>query len=109
MPPPTTTKASQKDSASAHKPAPAKPTAKKAAKTVSADEAFAKLVDHLRAHPNNRPTTRKALERHIPSVVGLKVAVDVARALISRLESAGVATISDKAIQYKIPKRKKSA
>jgi hypothetical protein len=106
---PNITKAPQKESASAQKSAPAKPTAKKAAKSVSADDAFAKLLEHLRAHPNNRPTTRKALERHIPSVVGLKVPVDVMRALISRLESEGVATISDKAIQYKIAKRKKSA
>jgi hypothetical protein len=109
MPAPTATKAPQKASASAQKHAPAKPTAKKAAKTVSADEAFTKLVDHLRAHPKNRPTTRKALERHIPSVIGATVAADVARALISRLESEGVATISDKEIQYKIPKSKKSA
>ncbi len=95
----------------------AKKAAKKTAKTVAtrpkstaqpvADTgALEKVIEYLRAHPNNRPTTRKALERHFPSIVGEKLAAEAINELILKLEGNGIAQFLDKGIEYKIPKRK---
>jgi hypothetical protein len=82
---------------------PAKKPAAKVAKAVTADDAYAKLVDNLREHPANRPATRTALVRHVATSLG-KLASPTAEDVVARLERAGIVTIADGKIAYRIPK-----
>ena len=76
----------------------------KAAKPVTAASAFAKVVAHLRAHPANRPTTLTSLENHTPSMVGGTMSREAVKALVAKLVSDGIVTVTGKQIDYKIPK-----
>lgn len=65
-----------------------------------------KIITYLRAHPNNRPATLKALENHVPSMLGGTVKNRDVSELIAKLEVAGLVKISGETIEYKIPKSK---
>ena len=98
----------------------AKPAAKKAAKksakkpaskstaahSTHGRESLEKMLAYLRANPKNRPTTRKALENHVPSMLGGKVINKEIPGLIAQLEDAGVVNTTGQKIEYKIPKSK---
>ena len=96
----------------AHNPAKAKKAAGTSAtslrKTLVASDAETVLTE-LRAHPRNRPTDRKALERYIVARLGNKVTVQVSHAVIKELERQGVVTFIGTKIDYKVPKATKQA
>ena len=83
----------------------------KATKAASGKEtdpvALEKVIAHLRDHAKGRPTKRDALERHVATILGGKVAPDSVCSLVADLERAGVVDISDKQVTYKLPKVKK--
>lgn len=64
-----------------------------------------KIVDHLRMHPKNRPATRQALQRYIPTVPGISLSPELIEKAISVLEHEGVVTYTGKKTSYKIPKK----
>jgi len=80
---------------------------KSAAQSVDATGALNKLLASLRAHPNNRPTTQKSLENHIPSMIGGAVTKQEVTELMKRLIDGGEVTISGQKVEYKIPKARK--
>ena len=79
----------------------AKPTPAPVKKTKP--EPYERVIENLRDHPNNRPTTVLALERHLSTVLGKESSVEAVRALMQRLEKDGVALANGKKIEYKIP------
>ena len=90
----------------------------KSAKTVSANkeptpskpaapDPWVRVLENLRDHPNNRPTTLAALERHLSTIVGKQAAPEVVKNLIARLDQEGIAVVRGKKIEYKIPKARK--
>ncbi len=93
------------------KKAAAKVKAAKPAKAASGKEtdplALEKVIAHLRDHAKGRPTKRDALERHVATILGGKVAPDSVCSLVAGLERAGIVDISDKQVTYKLPKAKK--
>jgi hypothetical protein len=66
-----------------------------------------RTLENLRDHPNNRPTTSTALERHLANLLGKGTPQAVVNALIARLQREGVAVENGKKIEYKIPDGKK--
>lgn len=68
-----------------------------------------RLIENLRAHPKNRPSSRAALERHIATLAGNEKppARSIAE-LIDGLTSEGVLTVGDKAIAYALPGKAKA-
>jgi hypothetical protein len=105
QPPPVAKAAAKKVAKEAAKTAAKESTS--AAKPPTAAGAVAKVVAYLRAHPDNRPTTQKSLENHIPSMVGGKMTKEAIGELVATLVSGGIATITGKQIEYKLPKAKK--
>jgi len=79
------------------------PPLKKAAKP----DPWLRIIENLRAHPNNRPTTSTALERHLATFLGKGTPQAVVTTLIARLQREGVAVVNGKKIEYKIPDGKK--
>jgi len=67
-----------------------------------------KVVAQLRAHPKNRPGDRKALERHVISMLGNGVTAHTSQAVVNELEQRKVVTFDGKKIVYKLPKVTKS-
>lgn len=67
-----------------------------------------KVIAQLRAHPKNRPGDRKALERHIISMLGNGVTAHTSQAVASELEQRKIVTYDGKKIAYKLPKATKS-
>jgi hypothetical protein len=78
---------------------PAAPLPKK----VEKPDAWSRTIENLRDHPNNRPTTSKTLERHVTTLLGKETSPEVVRDLIARLEYEGVAVLSGKKLEYRIP------
>lgn len=66
-----------------------------------------KVIADLRAHPKNRPADRKALQRHIVSILGNKVTAKVSEAVIKALEQQQIVKFNGSKIEYKVPKAKK--
>jgi hypothetical protein len=64
-----------------------------------------KVIDNLRAHPENRPSSREALERHVATMLGKRSLPRTAQELVAGLARDGVVTISDRGIDYAIPKQ----
>ncbi|HEU0201681.1 MAG TPA: PIN domain-containing protein [Burkholderiaceae bacterium] len=100
-------KAPAAKAATAKAPAP-KAAAKKAQPTATAapsvqataPDPIEKLIDHLRTHPKGRPSNRKALEKHIASVLRGRVAAESVPALISQLETRGVIALDGAKVGY---------
>lgn len=63
-----------------------------------------KLINHLRALGNKRPSRRKALEHHIVSHLGNDVTLQAAQKMIKQLEGEGILTFDKTAVGYKLPK-----
>ena len=80
---------------------------KSAPRPVNGTGALNKLLASLRAHPKNRPTTQKALQNHIPCMVGGSVTKKEVTELMKQLLDGGVVTILGQKVEYKIPKSKK--
>lgn len=125
VPQPTAVSASAADAMSAQaKPRPSRGLIKAAAhlepkkatgtkapvtpKPSTADYA-AKVVAQLRAHQKNRPGDRKALERHIISMLGNGVTAHTSQAVVNELEQRKVITFDGTKIVYKLPKVTKSS
>jgi hypothetical protein len=81
----------------------ATPPLKKAAKP----DPWLRTLANLRDHPNNRPTTCTALERHLANLLGKGTPQAVVKTLIARLQREGVAVVNGDKIEYKIPDGKK--
>jgi hypothetical protein len=64
-----------------------------------------RIVDHLRAHPKNRPASRRALQRHIPTIAGTSLSSELIEEAIVILEQQGVVTYAGTKISYRIPKK----
>jgi hypothetical protein len=62
-----------------------------------------KIIDHLRAHPKNRPGTRKTLLKYLPTAAGKIVSAELSEAAVSALEQRGVVGYVGAKIEYKIP------
>ena len=87
-----------------------KPKAKTATpppKKVAKPDAWSRAIENLRHHPNNRPTTSTALERHLANLLGMGTPQAVVNTLIARLQREGVAVENGKKIECKIPDGKK--
>ncbi|MGD9602300.1 MAG: PIN domain-containing protein [Gammaproteobacteria bacterium] len=74
--------------------------------TPAADDAE-KVIADLRAHPKNRPADRKALQRHIVSILKNKITPEVSEVLVNALEQQHVVKFNGSKAEYKIPKAKK--
>ncbi len=68
----------------------------------------AKVVAHLRTHGKNRPADRKALERHMASMLGGKVAIEASRKIVTELEARKVVTFKGNRIEYRLPRKAQS-
>ena len=86
----------------------AKSTAKTLRKTFQTED-VERVIEYLRLHPKNRPAKRATLEHHVISILANAVTAAVSRAVIAELERLGVVNLKEKTIEYKIPRRKKSA
>lgn len=89
---------------------PAKPKAKPAApppKKPAKPDPWSRAIENLRDHPNNRPTTSKALERHLATLLGKEMSQEVVKDLMARLQREGIAVANGKKIEYKIPDGRK--
>lgn len=64
-----------------------------------------RIVDHLRAHPKNRPASRRALQRHIPAIAGANLSPELVDQAIVTLEQQGFVTYVGTKTSYKIPKK----
>lgn len=104
-PPPVAKQAAVKSTKQAVKAAAKEPT--KTAKPVTAAGALTKVIAYLQAHSDNRPTTLKSLVNHIPSMVGSAMPKEAVEGLVAKLVSDGIATITGKQIEYKMPKSMK--
>jgi hypothetical protein len=68
-----------------------------------------RLIENLRAHPENRPSSLPALERHIATLAGsAKPSPESIAALIDGLAGEGVVTVGDKTITYAVPSKAKA-
>jgi hypothetical protein len=65
---------------------------------------WSRVIEHLRNHPDNRPSSNKTLERHLATVLGKETSQEVVKDLIARLQREGVVVATGKKIEYKIPK-----
>lgn len=91
-------------------PKPKAPAASKPQEPVPAamsDDA-AKAVAHLRTHVKNRPADRNALERHMASMLGRKVAIEASRKIVTELEARKVVAFKGNKIEYKLPRKPQS-
>lgn len=70
------------------------------------EEAKGKVIESLRRMGEKRPAKRKGLERHIESHLGRKLAPHTAQAIVAALESDGVFRLTDKKVEYSLPKAK---
>lgn len=84
---------SAKTASAKKEPTPSKP---------ATPDPWVRVLENLRDHPNNRPTTLAALERHLSTIVGKQAAPEVVKNLIARLEQEGIAVVRGKKIEYKI-------
>lgn len=75
------------------------PLSKKAAKR----DSLLRTIENLRDHPNNRPTTVLALERHLSTFLGKEASAEAVKVLMERLKKEGVVLINGKKVEYKIP------
>ena len=66
-----------------------------------------KVIAFLKAHPKNLPTKLKALEHHLPSMIGGKTQEEAIKALMADLENEGIVKITGEKVEYTIPKAKK--
>jgi hypothetical protein len=65
-----------------------------------------KVIENLRDHPRNRPTTAAALERHVTTLLGKDTTVKTVLALIAKMQKEGLVVLTDKKVEYKLPAAK---
>jgi len=73
-----------------------------APKRLSKPDPWQRVIANLRDHPNNRPTTSAALERHVTALLGKNTTEKVVKALIARLQKEGVVVLRGKRIEYNL-------
>lgn len=96
--------------APAAKAVPQKKTAKTVATTpqkAAKPDPWLRTLTNLRDHPNNRPTTLEALERHLATMLGSGTTEAVVKKVFARLLREGVVVPNGKKIEYKIPDGKR--
>ena len=69
---------------------------------LSKSDPWQRVIENLRDHPNNRPTTSAALERHVTTLLGKNTPEKVVKALIARLQKEGVVVLKGKRIEYNL-------
>jgi hypothetical protein len=85
------------------------PSKNEGAKTATTPRKIAKpdpwkrVIENLRDHPNNRPTTSAALERHVTTLLGKDTTEKVVKALIARMQKEGFVVLKGKKIEYNLP------
>ncbi len=72
-------------------------------KKLSKPDPWQRVNENLRDHPNNRPTTIAALERHVTALLGKDTTEKVVKALIARLQKERVVVLKGKRIEYNLP------
>lgn len=75
-------------------------TSKAALQKTAEPDVRLKLIANFRDYPKNRPSTRKALERHIGTALGGKATPSAVQDLIAALERKGVLKIADEKVEY---------
>jgi PIN domain len=75
------------------------PSPQKAAKP----DPWIRTLTNLRDHPNNRPTTIEALERHLGTMLGSGTTKAVVKKVYERLVREGVIVTNGNKIEYRIP------
>lgn len=91
---------------SAEKALPAKKVAKATTPPMNETakpDPWLRVIENLRDHPKNRPTTSAALERHLAAMLGKETPQTIVNTLIAKLQNEGVAVLVGNKIQYKIP------
>jgi len=76
----------------------AKPAAAKA--SASANDVYKKIVENLRAHPTNRPSTRPKLEKHLGTMIGKATTLTSAQA-VAKLQRDGHLALSANKVTYR--------
>ncbi len=72
-------------------------------KKLSKPNPWQRVIQNLRDHPNNRPTTSAALERHVTTLLGVGTTEKVVKTVIESLQKEGVFALKGKKIQYNLP------
>ena len=72
-------------------------------KKIAKAEPWKRVIENLSDHPNNRPTTSAALERHVTTLLGKDTTEKVVKALIARLQKESVVVLKGKGIEYNLP------
>lgn len=83
-------------------PAPAGTTKNSASAKQPEAAAIETVVQRLRAHATNRPTTRKTLERHIPALLGGKASSATVRRVIAELVRLGHVAFENEKVRYSL-------
>ena len=82
------------------------PSRNEAVKTVTTPKKLSKpnpwqrVIENLRDHPNNRPTTSAALERHVTTLLGVGTTEKVVKAVIASLQKEGIFALKGNKIEY---------
>jgi PIN domain len=82
---------------------PVKPKSNSASPQPSKADPWARAIEHLRDHPQNRPTSIKTLERHLATLLGKETLPEAVKDLIARLQREGLVVVTGKKIEYNIP------
>ena len=100
-------KTPDKKDAKAAKPAAAPAKQAKAARmktpASNKEDRLDRVVEHLRAHPHNRPRRKTKLISHLTTVLGHKVSENEVMLVIEKLGQLGRLTVDDKgAVTYQL-------
>jgi hypothetical protein len=87
------------------KASPAK-KAKPAPRDCMVESDVATVIAGLRASPKNRPGDRKALQRHILSLLRNEATMKVSDTVIGKLEASKAISFNGSKVEYKLPKAK---
>jgi hypothetical protein len=67
------------------------------------DEHAARVLEHLKSHPKNRPARETTLTRHLRTLFGNKITEDEATNVIETLRQTGLISITEKgAVSYRL-------
>lgn len=78
------------------KKAPARAASKPVVQVAGPDDPLARMLDHLRKHPNNRPKRQKTLLSHLQGFLGKNATKTAVENLMEQLLSGGFVRIGEK-------------
>lgn len=94
-------RAATKEATAAATKKSATPALKNAAKA----DPWSRILENLRDHPKNRPTTLKTLERHLATLLGKDASLDEVRNWAARLQHEGIAKTNGGKVEYNVPRK----